>query len=195
MSMKALFPAAAALALAAGPVSAQPAADPASSWAAMQKCAALANDEARHACADEVMRQAGVLASPQARAVERRKVFGDETPKPRPAPEVRQQARRDGATAAGGRIEKAVAGVVSDADADADKISVTLQDVSMRGDGKLLLVTSEGVTWRPIDSDPIRPMPRSGEAMSIERTLFGGYMCKLGKWTAFRCTRAPDPLP
>lgn len=194
--MRRLLAASAALLLTGGAAMAQTAPpDAASDWAEMQKCAALANDQARHACTDEVMRRAGVLASPEARAADRRKTFGDDTPRPRLAARAGPKVHRRSLLAAGGKVEKAVAaGVaagVGDDEADADRISVTLQDVSLRGDGKLLLVTNEGVTWRPVEDDPIRPFPTSGEEMRIDRTVLGGYMCKLGKWTAFRCTRAP----
>lgn len=188
--MRGLLAASAALLLTGGAAAAQTASpDAASGWAEMQKCAALANDQARHDCTDEVMRRAGVLASPEARAADRRKTFGDDTPKPRLAARAGPKTRHHSLLAAGGEVERAV--VAGVADDDADRISVTLQDVSLRGDGKLLLVTDEGVTWRPVESDPIRPLPASGEQMRIDRTTLGGYMCKLGKWTAFRCTRAP----
>jgi hypothetical protein len=71
-----------------------------------------------------------------------------------------------------------------------DQLEVTLANVTQAGDGKLLLTTTEGAVWRQVESQAIRPMPTRGQSMKIEKTSFGGFMCKPGKWVAFRCFRA-----
>jgi hypothetical protein len=32
-------------------------------------------------------------------------------------------------------------------------------------------------------------MPKAGETMVIQKGALGGFTCKVGRWTAFRCTR------
>jgi hypothetical protein len=175
---------AATLLLAAGAARSQEAPpDPAAAWAEMQKCGALVNDGARHACADDVLRRFGALAPPEARAAEHRRQFGLELPKRQP---VSPAARQDHPRAAPQLASTKTAAPDSD-----HEISVTLGEVVLRGDGKLTLTTTDGAVWRQTESDPVRPTPKSGQTMVIERTALGGFMCKIGRWTAFRCMRRP----
>jgi hypothetical protein len=132
----------------------------------MTKCAAIAADVARHRCSDAVLRNAGLLVAPTSTP----KSFGLET-----SPAHTEQAAT--ATAAAKRPSDA-------------QLQVTLAAVAPGADGKLVLTTTEGAVWRQVESDVVRPTPAQGQAMTIERTSFGGFMCKPGKWVAFRCYRA-----
>jgi hypothetical protein len=66
---------------------------------------------------------------------------------------------------------------------------VTLAHVEMGRDKKLVLTTSDGAVWRPLETDPILPTPVEGQTMTIEKTIFGGFFCKPSKHAAFRCIR------
>ena len=68
-------------------------------------------------------------------------------------------------------------------------MDVTLARVEVAKDGRLTLTTSEGAVWRELENDPISPRPREGDALSIEKTAFGGYFCRMGKHVTFRCVR------
>jgi hypothetical protein len=177
--------AAAVLLLVAGAAGAQPAAggDGASSWAEMQKCAAIADDAARHACTDEVMRKAGLFPSAQARTAARRKSFGLELPRRASAtPRPEQQAS---APAAAPRP----AARPTPVEENDNRVRFTLTGIELIADGRLLLTTGEGAVWRQADSDPVRPRPAIGQSMLVERNVLGGFLCRIGKWTAFRCWR------
>ncbi len=180
---------AAALLLAAGAAHGQQAATPdaASAWAEMRKCGALVNDDARHACTDEVLRRFDALAPPEARSTEHRRQFGLEVPKPRATPPAHHE---EPAQAAPKTAKRPAPTPAAARDTD-EQISVTLGEVVLRGDGKLTLTTTDGVVWRQVESDPVRPTPKSGQTMVIEKGILGGFMCKIGRWTAFRCTRRP----
>lgn len=161
------------------PAAAMAQSDASAGWTEMARCGAMANDAARHGCTDEVLRRHGLMAPPEARTAERRKAFGLDVPSfPHRTPPPKVVA-----TAGGHRPVQA--------EDTPDRITVTLDRVSLRGDGKLVVRTTEGAVWRQVETDPVRPMPVHGQSMTIERTALGGYFCKPGKWTAFRCTREP----
>ena len=128
-------------------------------WEAMTKCAAIAAADARHACADDVMRSAGLL----------------------PATQDKPAAQAEPATA------KPVAPLPQK---DDNQLEITLAAVEQGGDGKLVLTTTEGAIWREVERVVIFPLPRQGQTITITKTSFGGFMCKLTKWVAFRCYRA-----
>jgi len=138
---------------------------PAAGWEAMTRCAAIADDMKRHKCSDDVLRGAGLLPS---EAAEKRKSFGVQTSPVRPAIEAVPEAPKR----------------PSD-----DQLQVTLAAVAQGGDGKLVLTTTDGAMWRQVESTAVRPTPAQGQLMTIERTSFGGFMCKSGRWVAFRCYR------
>ena len=128
---------------------------------------------------DDVLRKNGLMAPPEARSAEHRRVFGMDVLPTFPHREpVKAEAARRGERPA--QVEDAV-----------DRVTVTLDGVTLRGDGRLAVKTSEGAIWRQVEDEPVRPTPVNGQSMTIERTAMGGYMCKSARWTAFRCTRAP----
>ncbi len=128
-------------------------------WAAMAKCAAIAAADARHACADDVMRSAGLL----------------------PVTQGKPAAQAEPVTA------KPIA---SPPQKDDNQLKVTLAAVEQGGDGKLVLTTTDGATWRQVERIVIFPPPQQGQTITISKTSFGGFMCKPTKWVAFRCYRA-----
>ena len=160
----------------AGAAAAQGGAPDAGFGAEMAACGALANDAARHSCTDAALRKAGLMAPPQARAAERRRTFGLQVPSVHLA---------RGPKAA--RTEAPVA----DGEEASDTITVTLDKVSLRGDGRLVVTTTEGAVWSQLEMEPVRPTPARGQSMTIERTIPSGFMCQSGRWTAFRCSREP----
>jgi len=169
------------LTVASGASAQEPAA---SSWDAIVQCAAMAADDARHACYDDVMRRAGYLARPEAIAAEHRKRFGVELPKfslPKPRHEASEAAASSGAAAAPGRSAP-----VED---NPDQITVVIEKVTLRDDGRLELLTTEGAVWRQKDSDAVEPRPKVGQSMVISRTVLGGYFCSVVNWRKFYCER------
>ena len=142
-----------------------------SGWAAMSKCAAIADDDTRHACSDKVLREAGLLSAVDtALAERRRKGFGLEKPmSPAAAPPSAPDAPTRPA------IE--------------DHLEVTLATVTDSVDGKLTLTTTEGAIWKQVESEAVRPTPRAGQTMKIEKAALGGFMCRPTKYVAFRCFR------
>jgi hypothetical protein len=157
--------------------------DASASWAAMRHCAVIADDDERHACTDEVLRNAGLLPTPQARSQANQKHFGLELPR------IPHSARAPKPVRQAKASSTPVAEPPAAAEPDDSRISVTLQEVTVRGDGSLVLITNQGAVWTQVESDPIRPRPVEGQSMMIEQTAMGGFMCHTGKWTAFRCRR------
>jgi hypothetical protein len=166
----------------------QPASTAEAGWAAMQRCAREAGEAARHRCMDDVLRGAGLLPgadqarpapapAPQA-AAERA------APVPAPAPASEPRSRFGLETSPARQARKA-----RPAPSGPDRVEVTLSGVELDGEGKLVLTTSEGAVWRQVESDPVRPAPSAGQTMIIEKKSLGGFMCRPGRWAAFRCIR------
>jgi hypothetical protein len=122
---------------------------------------------------DDVLRGAGLLPSS---AAERRESFGLQKPPspPEPKPAVPPAPARE---------------ATAPPPADPRQLEVTLASATQAADGKLVLVTTEGAVWRQSESQTIRWLPVQGDAMKIEKTTFGGFLCSLGKGTVFRCRR------
>ncbi|HWW80938.1 MAG TPA: hypothetical protein VNY82_15175 [Steroidobacteraceae bacterium] len=128
-------------------------------WAAMTKCAAIAAADSRHACADDVMRSAGLLLVTQDKPAAQAE--------PVPAKPIAPLSQKDD-----------------------NQLEITLAAVAQGGDGKLVLTSTEGAIWRQVERIDIFPPPQQGQTVTISKTSFGGFMCKLSKWVAFRCYRA-----
>jgi hypothetical protein len=167
-----------------------------SGWAAIEKCAALAQDEARHACMDQVLRRAGLLGQPAAAPrLPPPAASAPPVPTAAPAAPAAADASPGGAGAAALRPEHpGDFGLQkppreTSKPREAGRLDVTLASVDQGGDGKLVLTTTDGAVWLQVESDPVRLPPSRGQTMVIERTLFGGFMCKAGRWVSFRCRR------
>ncbi len=161
-------------------------------WAAIVKCSAIKDVDARHLCTDAVMRGAGLLADD---AVERRAQFGLSKSAPAAsgaavaATAAAQSAPAPASTAATVAPVAAATVAAAPAASDPKRMEVTLARVEVAKDGRLTLTTSEGAVWRELENDPISPRPREGDALTIEKTAFGGYFCRMGKHVTFRCVR------
>jgi hypothetical protein len=185
----ALTGAVAALAWASAPTSAE-ASSAKDNWKAMERCAAIADADTRHACSDDVMRRAGLLeptttasTAEPARAPE----AAPSAPAPQtaavvPAPEAPPApARPPSAPPPKPKLKKA---------SERYHVEVTLAKAVLRGDGKLVVTTADGVVWQQLYSDVQLPMPRAGQSMRVWEGKLGGYMCRIEKSPTFRCTPA-----
>ncbi len=134
-------------------------------WNAVTACASKPDERSRHTCVDDVLRQAGVLSA-ERQAKERRARFGVDTPAvAQPAP---------GATA------------VEPVD---ERVEVQLANVTVTRDAKLIVTTTDGVTWVQRDSDAVRPTPAAGDTMVIRKALLGSFICSVRGSDGFRCSR------
>ncbi len=142
-----------------------------SGWSAMKKCAAILEDELRHACTDNALRDAGLLPDSETASSNRQKRFGLQRPA---APAASSPDASDAPTQ----------------QKPEDKLEVTLAAVKESGNGRLVLTTTDGAIWKQVESKTVHPTPVQGGSMTISKTSFGGFMCKPNKWTTFRCARA-----
>jgi len=157
-------------------------------WAKMVKCAAIADDQARHACTDDVFREAGLITE-ETKAAAKRKDFGlQKKPEPLAAAAAAVQAPASAAAPASApaslppppRKEKAAP----------EKLEVTLAKVEQGGDGKLVLTTTDGAVWHQVESNGNSAMPKQGGTMQIEAKSLGGFVCAPSKYVSFRCYRS-----
>ncbi len=179
-------------------------------WAAIVQCAAIKNVEARHQCTDAVMLGAGLLgdeatdqraqlgpskSAPAAEAVAPAPAtvavpapVAAAAPSPIAAPAASAAASAKSAAPSPASAKAPAFGAAADM-SEPKRVDVTLAHVEVAKDGRLTLTTSEGAVWRELEKDPINPTPHEGDAMIIEKTIFGGYFCRMGKHVTFRCVR------
>src|SRR5262249_43147208 len=141
--------------------------------AKMTQCAAIKDDNARHACTDDTLRDAGLL---EPKAAAERKAFGLQKPAPSPLTAPVAPANH-GSAAAPAKKEN-------------ERVEVRLAKVEQGGDGKLVLTTADGAVWRQVESGGVRQAPKAGQTMQIEARSFGGFMCEPSQYVAFRCYRS-----
>jgi len=139
-------------------------------WEAMARCAAMADGSSRHACTDEVLASVGLLTDIQLTA-EKKQEFGLS----------KQQEKQK-------KKKEALAAAVIEESND-DEITVTLSQIEVGRSQRLTLTTADGAIWKQVDGDAIRPTPQAGQTMTIQKASLGGYICKTGKWSSFRCKR------
>ena len=170
------------------------AANAAENWEAMKKCAAIADDDKRHQCSDDVLTRAGLLGSPEARAAEIRRGFGLRNPPPAPKQEQEAEAKQERSEAKKEAKEerKEVKKAKEERSKpkkpdDHNQISVTLAVIGQAGPGKLLVKTTDGSIWRQLETDTFMRRPAAGDSMNIRKNALGGFMCKIGKAPSFRC--------
>jgi hypothetical protein len=172
--------AAAVFAMVALPTSAQspPPAGAEAGWAAMTKCAAIADEKSRHRCSDEVLRNAGLVPSSAATA-------GKEASVPTPA----RSAATDQPSRPSdfGLPPKPVAALPPPSP---NRVDVVLASVAKGEHGALVFETADGATWRQVDAEGSHPMPKAGQTMTIQKAPLGGFLCKPEKQVFFRCSRA-----
>jgi hypothetical protein len=160
-------------------------------WAAMTKCAAMADEKLRHRCTDDALRSAGLLASatggrqeaPAAAVAATASANAGAAPGKSRAPADPPSSPSDF-----GLQPKAAAKA---APPESEKhAQVVLAKVEQGVDGRLLLTTTDGAKWQQLETGPLHKLPAQGDAMSIDKTTFGGYMCKPAQWPMFRCVRS-----
>ena len=153
-------------------------------WAAMKRCAAIADDKARHACTDETLRDAGLLGAVKPASAAAPSDAARAAAPPAAAPATANVSGPDSRQRFGLQPPPAPKPTPSES-----KLEVTLANVTQAGDGKLVMTTTDGATWRQVESEPIRPQPTQGQTMTIARKSLGGFMCESANRVAFRCYR------
>jgi hypothetical protein len=153
----------------------------AADWAAIAACARAATDETRHSCMDYVLHRAGLLPTSTAPAQAAAAASVPAAPASEPA--------GAGAGPATSAAQRQRFGLPAPVPRSEQKLDAVLADARVDGEGKLVLLTSEGAVWREVESDPVLPPPTPGQPLAIEKASLGGYVCRLGRWVAFRCLR------
>lgn len=174
-------------------------------WAKMVKCAAIADDNARHSCTDDVFHEAGLITD-ETKAAAKRQSFGlQKKPEPIAAAAAAVQAPAAAATSttsAAAPVSTAAtapAGVTASTPAptmakkekaSAEELEVTLAKVEKGGDGKFTLTTTDGAVWHQVETSGVTATPKQGQTMKIEAKSLGGYLCSPSKYLSFRCYRS-----
>lgn len=157
----------------------------ADNWSAMTTCATIANNDARHACSDDVLRAAGLLKTAEVAApVESAEpVETVETA----VPELAQTRQAANLTTPEREAFLPTEQPAAAAAKDIDRVDFTLKTVTKAGNGKLTLTTTDGVVWRQLYSESMLLKPRAGAVMTVRKRAMGAYQCRIGKGRAFRC--------
>ena len=154
-------------------------------WAKMARCATLGDDEARHTCTDDALREAGLLTD-ETKATAQRKAFGLQKPTLAPLAAAAAPPTPDAAAAPASAASPAP----QPKQDQSEHLEVTLAKVQQGGDGKLVLTTTEGAVWHQVESGALRQEPKQGEVMKIAARSFGGFVCQPSKYVFFRCYRS-----
>lgn len=201
MSAVKLMAAVLAAGLLAGPAAAQeaPASGTPPSWDILVHCAGTADEDARLACYDTAMHNAGYAPKPAEVAAVKRHRFGLSMPDIRL---LRRHAKEEGTQsvpAAGAPAAGSVAAAskaapskapVLAAEDDPDRVTVTLDLLAFAEPShRMILFTTDGAVWSQKDDEVVTPRPKSGQMFVIRRNSFGGYFCQFDKFTAVRCER------
>lgn len=191
------------LAMAAtAPATAQTA-DVAAHWQAMTKCAAMKDATARHACADDVMRRAGLLKDAGTAAVETAEPATPQQTQAEPEPETPQKTEakpetpKPAATLTEEQREAFLPPKRSEEEksGEPEEVAFTVKKAIRTADRKLALATTEGVIWRQLYSVGAltrMPLPKTGDAMTVRKGVVGGYFCKIERLPSFRCRPDSD---
>ncbi len=76
--------------------------------------------------------------------------------------------------------------------AQVNKVTLEVARIGQTSNRLLRVVATTGAVWDQTVGAPVRA-PEPGTVMTIKRTMLGGMMCKIGKWTAYRCIRVDRP--
>jgi hypothetical protein len=158
-------------------------------WAKMVKCAAIGDDKARHACTDDVFREAGLITEEREAAAKRQNFGLQKKPEPLAAAAAAVQAPAAAAAPAPASAAAPTPPPKKE-EKQPEHLEVTLAKVQQGGDGKLTLTTTDGAIWHQVESNGVTAMPKQGGAMTIEARSLGGYMCATSKYVSFRCYRS-----
>ena len=77
--------------------------------------------------------------------------------------------------------------------AEVNEVTVEVAHSDKTSEQLLRIVTTRGAVWDQTVGTPVPP-PKPGAAVTIRRTILGGTMCKLNKWTTYRCIRVDKPV-
>ncbi|MBT2188337.1 hypothetical protein [Sphingobium nicotianae] len=70
-----------------------------------------------------------------------------------------------------------------------DGIATSIAKAFDPGNRLMIFVTAEGQIWQQSELKDIGLPPRTGTPFTIEKSALGGFMCQVGKYKTFRCTR------
>lgn len=75
-------------------------------------------------------------------------------------------------------------------DGDPERLSVDLKAANRGGDGKWVMETTEGATWRQVDDNSLSRGPRAGAKMVIRKGALGSFFCLIDNQPGVRCVRS-----
>lgn len=158
----------------AQPLSAQSGGDSnaATNWQAVESCAQLSSPASRHSCLDKVLRDAGLLSFERERA-EQQDSFGQQVAL---KPQNKEKAAEVTPSPSGPPPE-----VVS--------VEATVAFARLVRRKLLLIVTDGGAVWRQTSNEHNRRPPKVGSSFQVSQTTLGGYRCRIGRSTVYRCER------
>ncbi len=136
-------------------------------WSALTRCAEMPADDARLSCYDAAMRAAGYQPKPEATAAEHRRRFGLSLPQISILKKKdREQGAEEGAQAAAAPsaapAARAEARAAPPPPVDEDKATVELEKIAVQGNGKLLMITTDGQIWEQTELGADRALAQSG---------------------------------
>lgn len=175
--------------------------EPSAGWNAIAGCARQVTDRARHACVDQVLRDAGLLDGP---AVSPPPAANLPAPAPvtppsavaaappSPAPVVAQAAPPPPQVVA---APPATVSPPPNAPAAArvnpmdmpDRQELSIAAVRKSADGRLILTASDGVVWRQNERQTMSQDSKVGDSLSIRKAAMGSFICSVTANPSFRC--------
>lgn len=69
-----------------------------------------------------------------------------------------------------------------------DRLETQIQSASEYADGRFLLHTVDGATWRQLDGDSVRT-PKAGQKLVIAPGALGSFFCRVDNQSGYRCKR------
>jgi len=69
-----------------------------------------------------------------------------------------------------------------------DRLETEIQTASEFTEGRFLIHTVDGATWRQLDGDTVRA-PKAGQSLVITPGLLGSFFCRVDTQLGFRCKR------
>ena len=75
---------------------------------------------------------------------------------------------------------------------EVDEITAEVANVEKTADQQLRIVTTDGAVWDQTVGAPVAP-PKPGTIFTIKHRALGGTMCKIDRWTSYRCIRVDRP--
>jgi len=136
-------------------------------WSRVSQCGAIADDERRLDCMDDVLRAAGVMRGGTSGA----------TP---------PQAARPGDTVPAARSGPA-SRTSEPATTHTESLATTIASVQTIGYQRLLVTTAEGSVWEQTQAETFRTPAKAGDAFSVEPAAMGSFRCRFNQSSRYRC--------